>query len=83
MSGFSFSMTEPKPCKNCQSWSPLPEDKLVGLCTKYQEYRFQLETCSAWEFGKQRPTKRYCMDETAKYETALSKADADFYDDDD
>ena len=83
MSGFSFSMTEPKPCKNCQSWSPLPEDKLVGLCTKYQEYRFQLETCSAWEFGKQRPTKRYCMHETAKHETALSKADADCYDDDD
>ena len=83
MSGFSFSMTEPKPCKNCQSWSPLPEDKLVGLCTKYQEYRFQLETCSAWEFGEQRPTKRYCMHETAKYETALSKADADCYDDDD
>jgi len=83
MSGFSFSMTEPKPCKNCQSWSPLPEDKLVGLCTKYQEYRFQLETCSAWEFGKQRPTKRYCMHETAKYEIALLKADADCYDDDD
>jgi len=76
-------VAEPKPCKNCQSWSPLPEDKLVGLCTKYQEYRFQLETCSAWEFGKQRPTKRYCMHETAKYETALSKADADCYDDDD
>lgn len=39
--------------------------------------------CQQWEFGKQRPTKRYCMHETAKYETALSKADADCYDDDD
>ncbi len=71
------------PCKNCKHWQPLPEDPIIGHCRKYQESRFQLETCQQWEFGKQRPTKRYCMHETAKYETALSKADADCYDDDD
>jgi len=69
-------MTEPKPCKNCQSWSPLPEDKLVGLCTKHQEYRLQLETCPAWLFGEQRPTRRYTYYDTTTYEQKLIAADA-------
>ena len=76
-------VAEPKPCKNCKHWQRLQEDPIIGHCRKYQESRFQLETCQQWEFGEQRPTKRYCMHETAKYETALSKADADCYDDDD
>ena len=58
---------------------PLPGDKLVGLCAIHQQYRLQLETCSAWVFGVQRPTRRYTYYDTATYEKRLLAADAECF----